>query len=524
MRRRWKFALWLVGSAIFIFLAVLIVVAVAVSRNARRWAEEALTRQYNSKVELGAFRVSIPFPMVQCEGENLILRFQGREDLPPLIAVTRFTVRTSLTGLLRAPHRISFLKLEGLQINVPPRSAQNGNSPYKNLKGKIRSVYIDEIFSENAVLRVLTDKPGKDPLEFDINKLRLNSAGNDGALDFVASLSNPRPPGDIVSNGTFGPWNPERPSLTLVSGNYTFQNADLGVFPGIAGILSSQGNYQGVLEQIEVDGTTDTPDFRVTRSGHPMDLSTKFHAMVDGTDGDTYLQPVEAHIGKTILIAQGSVEGTKGIKGKTVTLDVSSTGAHIEDLLALSMGPPPSMTGDIHLKTKMVLKPGPKDVADRLNLDGSFELGSAHFTSGPMQQKIDNLSKRSEGKPNEVVRPEDATKADDVATSMNGKFVLRTGILTLTLLHFAVPGADVHLDGTYALDEQTMDLHGKVVLQAKLSQTTTGVKSFFLKLADPIFAKAGGGAVLPIRITGPAQHPHYGLELRRKASDSQESR
>jgi len=245
MRRRSKVALWIAGSAVVLFLAVLIVAAVAVSRNARRWAEDALTRQYNSKVELGAFRISIPFPLVQCEGENLVLRFQGREDLPPLIAVTRFTMRTSLTGLLRAPHRISFLKLDGLQINVPPRSAQNGQSPYKNLKGKIRSVHIDEILSENAVLRVLTDKPGKDPLEFDISKLRLSSAGDDGALNFVASLSNPRPPGDIVSTGTFGPWNPERPSLTPVSGTYTYAQ---GTFAGspYAGTISWSNTGRGM--------------------------------------------------------------------------------------------------------------------------------------------------------------------------------------------------------------------------------------------------------------------------------------
>ena len=66
-----------------------------------------------------------------------------------------------------------------------------------------------------------------------------------------------------------------------------------------------------MLEQIYVDGTTDTPDFQVSRSGHPLDLSTTFSATVDGTNGDTYLHPVEAHFGKlgNSLLAQGRVEG-----------------------------------------------------------------------------------------------------------------------------------------------------------------------------------------------------------------------
>lgn len=524
MSPRWKIVLWALGGAALILVAAIVLAVSMISRHARAWTEDWLTRQYNSKVELAAFRISVPFPWVQSEGDSLIIHFQGREDLPPLIAVAHFTMRTSLSGLLRRSRHIEFLKLDGLQINVPPRSAQNGDSPYRNFKGKLRAVRVDEILSENAVIRILTDKPGKDPLVFDIRTLRLTSSGQDGALKFVATLSNPRPPGEIVSSGTFGPWNSERPSLTPVSGAYTFQNADLSVFPGIAGILSSQGTYQGELDEIEVDGTTDTPDFRVTRAGHALDLSTKFHAMVDGTDGDTYLQPVEAHFGQTTLVAQGSIEGTKGIKGKTVTLDVTATRTRMEDLLALAMSAPPTMTGAIRLKTKFLLAPGPKEVPDRLKLNGSFDLESARFTSGTVQQKIDNLSKRSQGKPKEVVSPDASTSADDVATAMSGNFRLGSGILTLSQLHFAVPGADVQLDGTYTLNHQIMDLRGKVMLQAKLSQTTTGVKSFLLKLADPIFSKPGSGAVLPIRITGPAQHPHYGLAFKRSGSDSPESR
>ena len=121
MSSRWKTVLWIVGGAMVAIVAALIVESVVISRRARVWAEDWMTHEYNSNVELSAFRVAIPFPLVQCEGDNLVLHFQGRQDLPPLIAVKRFTMRTSLWGLLRRSRRIQYLQLEGLQINVPPR-------------------------------------------------------------------------------------------------------------------------------------------------------------------------------------------------------------------------------------------------------------------------------------------------------------------------------------------------------------------------------------------------------------------
>ena len=71
---------------------------------------------------------------------------------------------------------------------------------------------------------------------------------------------------------------------------------------------------------------------------------------------------------------------------------------------------------------------------------------------------------------------------------------------------------------------EELDLHGKLTMQAKLSQTATGFKSFLLRFADPIFSKSGKGTVLPIKITGPVQHPHYGLDLGRKAVAGEENK
>lgn len=524
MSLRWKIGLWIAGGTVLAIVAALIAVSVEISRGARGWVEDSLTHEFDSKVELSGFRIAIPFPLVQGEGENLALHFQGRQDLPPMIAVKRFTLRASIWGLLHKSRRVSYVHLEGLQVNVPPRGEGGSGGDAKSAMRKFRTVLFDEIVSDGATLKILTSKPGKNPLEFDLQRLRLSSSGTDGALAFHATLSNPTPPGEIVSSGVFGPWNADVPSQTPVSGDYTFENANLGAFPGIAGILSSKGNYQGMLDQIRVDGTTDTPDFRVTLAGHPVDLSATFHATVDGTNGDTFLQPVEAHFGQTVLLAQGKVEHTEGKKGKTITLDVSATRARIEDLLLLAVKGAPPMTGPVRLKTKFILVPGPKQIPDRLNLNGSFDLDSLHFTSGAVQQKVDNMSKRSEGKPKEVVNPEEAIKTDDVASAMKGNFRVEDGILTLSGLNFGIPGADVQLAGTYSLEPETLDMYGRLTIQAKLSQTTTGFKSFLLKFADPIFSKGGKGSVLPITITGSVEHPHYGLDLRHKAEAGKENK
>jgi hypothetical protein len=49
-------------------------------------------------------------------------------------------------------------------------------------------------------------------------------------------------------------------------------------------------------------------------------------------------------------------------------------------------------------------------------------------------------------------------------------------------------------------------------LQAKLSQTTHGIKSFLLKPIDPLFRRRDAGTVVPIKVEGQRSHPHFGIE------------
>jgi hypothetical protein len=168
------------------------------------------------------------------------------------------------------------------------------------------------------------------------------------------------------------------------------------------------------------------------------------------------------------------------------------------------------MTGTVNLQTKFDL-PSPYqggEVVDRLQLDGKFGIGDLQFTSPGVREKVENLSDRAQGRPNDH-------HEDDPFSQLRGDFRLRRAVLTLRDLGFQVPGAKVALHGTYGLRSQALDFHGKVQLQAKPSQMVTGFKSVLLRPFDH-FLRKNGVTKLPIKVTGKRDHPAFGLDFHRK--------
>ncbi|HYE74008.1 MAG TPA: AsmA-like C-terminal region-containing protein, partial [Blastocatellia bacterium] len=468
----------------------------------------ALKEQYKSEVELKDFSISLS-PGFTATAHELVLHQKDRVGLPPLVSINQVKVEASIFGMLSEPIEVRRVILEGLKIHVPPKRRDVDKT--KEPKREPPRFVIGEVIADGTLLQILPKTTGKEPLVFDISKLTLHSAGTTEPMQFRATLKNAKPPGDIQSTGSFGPWENDEPGFTPVAGSYTFQNADLSVFDGISGILSSEGKYQGVLNRIEVDGTTDTPDFTVKVSGNPVHLKTQFHAIVDGTDGDTFLEPVNAQFGRSSLVARGGVYGKPGQKGKTVSLNVTVTNSRIEDMLRLAVkGNKPVMTGAIAFKTKFDLPPGDQDISEKLRLKGSFDVGAARFTDFNVQEKVDELSQRAQGK------ADDKEAEDESAVSnLRGSFVMGDGKIRFSNLSFSVPGAKVNLVGGYSLRGGEIDFSGTLRTDAKVSQMTTGVKSFFLKLVDPLFKKKGAGAVIPIKISGTREAPKFGLDAGR---------
>jgi hypothetical protein len=460
-----------------------------------------LKDRFHTDVEFGQFDISLLFPSLVVTGSDVSLtRRETTSDA--LITVRKFVIETDLLRFAETPSRIRRVQLQGMVIHIPPRS---GRATWHPETKRHYPVIVDNLECRECELDIQPKQANKEPLRFVIHQLTMQDAGLGRAAPYEATLTNAVPKGEIITSGQFGAWQPDEPGLTPLSGKYQFIHADLDPFRGIAGKLDSTGTFEGVLERIVADGKTTTPDFSLDVTGHRLALNTQFHAIIDGTTGDTALDPVTAQFGHSSLVARGGVFGLPGTKGKAVLLDVNLDPARLEDVLYLAVkGDTPPMTGRIRLRTKLAIPPGERTVSDRLKLDGRFLATSAEPTSLTMQDKLKRLSRRAEGKPKDE-------EAGSAIFDLTGDFVLDNGIAKFSQLRFSIPGANLDLRGNYGLHSEALDFRGKLRLQAKVSQTMTGIKSFFLKAVDPFLKGKDGGTILPIKITGTRERPAYGL-------------
>jgi len=378
---------------------------------------------------------------------------------------------------------------------------------------------VSQIHCKDVTLIIDTTKPGKVPLEFDILKLDLQDVGQSQPFSYQAELINPKPIGEIHAAGHFGPWNADVPRETPLDGSYSFNHADLNSIKGISGILDSHGEFSGVLDHITIDGETQTPDFALDVSDHPMPLHTVFHAYVDGTTGDTYLQPVQARLGSSDFTANGKVVLIKG-QGHDIDLQVDVPHARIQDFLELGVkARPPYMNGVITMNAHLHIPPGDTRVPQKLELAGAFQLHDVRFNNPNIQDKVDGLSARAQGKPKEV-KAYSTDREAEVSSMMSAKFSLARGLMTVNDLHYQIPGALVLMNGAYSLDGNLFEFKGHVRTDATASQMVTGWKSWLLKPVDPFLKKNGAGLELPISISGAQGDVHFGLALHGSADES----
>jgi uncharacterized protein involved in outer membrane biogenesis len=502
---------WIIiaGVAVLAIIAGLRVASSRIHNYLHERAMNILQTHFASDVQFSDFRVTL-LPQARVSITGLSLRYKGRTDIPPLIQASQVLVETSFRNLFLPKMEIAKVVLVGLQIYMPPRPP--GSKPLihktnQDLADKY-PVLIRNVQADDALIVILRAQPGKEPREFAIQHLSLDDLSFDRPADFHAILTNPVPRGQIDSVGHFGPWEGEEPSSTPVDAKFTFKNADFKTIKGLSGTLSSTGEYDGPLDYLAVRGETDTPDFALNISGHPESLHTDYDATVDGTNGNVILNSVLAKLRNSSLQVKGEVVDVHPKeKGRTIKLDAVSDGARIEDLLWLAVkSDQPVMTGAATLKTKIEIAEGDEDILQRLSLNGQFGVSNAEFTSATVQEKVDKLSAKGRGKPK-------ATDLGTAVSELKGNFVVIKGLVTLSQLSFHVAGATVRLDGTYNMNGGAMDFRGHLLLDAKLSQTTTGAKSFFLKAVDPFFKGKHGGSDIPIKITGTKDHPEFGLDL-----------
>jgi len=465
----------------------------------------ALQQRFSSAVELKAFHRTYFRP--GCVAEGIILRRNSDRNAPPIATIQKLTIEGSYSGMFRTPKHIRRIKVEGLHIFVSPSSEHSDNEARSTESLAKSALVIDELIANGAVVEIASGEPGREPLKFEIRRLTLNSVADDRPMLFHAALLNPKPPGEILADGQFGPLQPRKVGQTFLSASYLFQHADLGIFPGIRGTLSSPGKFNGVLERIEIEGKTDVPDFRVKGIEHAVHLKTQFHAIVNGMNGDVALQSVHAQFERTSVVSQGEVAKKAGSGGETVSLGATESQGRIEDWLRLlAKADRPALTGAMNFRVQMQVPPGKGDFLQRVNLQGDFGIDAASFSRSTTQEKVDSLSQLAQGE-----------KASDdpasVVENLKGEVVLHDAIATFSDLSFSVPEALARLHGTYGLLTGQIDLHGTLRVDNKLSKGSKGVKLVLLKSIEPFLKKKKAGEIVPIKIGGTFSQPSYGLDV-----------
>jgi hypothetical protein len=548
-RRRHRVLTWLCGLA----LVLLTVAAIGISillHNAepmlRAQIVAGLEQKFHAHVELDSFHMSLTGGL-RAEGHGLRIwppsQVQGVTVPPssagqPLIAIDDFRFRAPLHYSPNQPLRLSIVELRGLVVDLPPAShfvpvtgeKPSGRAGGDTVKKALFHFELDSLACTDAVLRLETSKPGKLPLVFRISSLKLTDIQPAGAMDFTADLVNPRPTGTIRTTGKFGPWSVDDPGQSAIQGQYTFDNANLGDFKDIAGTLHSTGRYTGTLRELAVNGVADVPNFALTHFGTAMPLRTQFNARVDATNGDTWLQPVNAILGESHFTVEGQVvrvplsegEAAPGqnpntnpraeppTKGHDISLTVNVPQGRMEDFLRLvSKSGTPMLTGVLNLKTSLDIPPAKEPVHLRIMLKGTFLLQDAQFTSSKIQDRVNELSLRGQG----LTKAKDKSGASPAQSTMQSSFAMANGVVTLPDLVYQVPGANIALNGTYELDGGGLDFAGKAKMQATVSQMIGGWKGALASPLDRFFKKDGAGTEVGIRIGGTRDDPHFEFDL-----------
>src|SRR6185437_4941441 len=195
---------------------------------------QIVRERFQAEVQFGHFDMTLIFPELFITGDNVAIS-RKQED--------------------RRPALIQRIYLEGMNIHVPPR-APNSEPRVIKARKEHYPVIVDRLECDDCELNILPKQLDKEPLQFAIHRLTMQTVGLSRSAPYQAQLTNPKPNGEIQAHGNFGPWQPEQPSLTALSGAYTFRNADLDPFPGIQGTLNSNGTFAGILERILADGQT----------------------------------------------------------------------------------------------------------------------------------------------------------------------------------------------------------------------------------------------------------------------------
>lgn len=492
-------------SSRFILISLIIFAAICVAALllSRHWpfgenaVLEDLRESSDSQISLHSFKETF-FPSPGCILNGVVF-VHGNGAVKPLITIDKLIVQGDYAELLA--HRVRKVVAQGLHISIPPLGT---GSTFHTEQSKIK---VDEFIANGATLEFASKDPDQQSLIFDIHEASLRGVAATAAFSYRVKLHIPVPPAEISAQGKFGAWNKDNVGETPLSGEYTFENADLSVFDGIAGTLSSKGKFQGKLAHIDIVGNTDAPDFAVKSGKHPMQLKSQFSAYVDAIDGDTFLKGVDADFWNTHLLASGSIARSADGKGKTALIDLRSDKARIEDLLLMFVTAKHApMAGAVTFRAHAEIPSGPQEFLKKVKLRADFGVAGGKFSDKTTQQDVDKLSAAALGK-------KKSSDPEIVLTNLKGHVDLSNGVAAFNDITFHIPGAGSRMHGTYNLINERIDLRGQLRVDTEISNTESGAKSLVLKVIQPFFKRKKKGQIVPVRLSGTYDHPTFGLDL-----------
>ena len=452
-----------------------------------------------ARVEIGSFELKW-FPAGFVANQVKLLHPSGAT-----LTISSITLTASYLGLLRNPRMLDRLEATNVHLRVPPVS-----SVPKFPEQSKSDIAIHHVHIASSSVELLSAEPGTPSVQFVVHSLTINDLGTGGPMHFRVSLHNPRPAGEIRSDGELGSVDEVDPLRTPIAGSFVFGNADISVPRAFAGTLGASGKFNGPLRAIACTGTADVPAFQVFGSSNFVHIASQFKVTVNARNGDVILNRVISHFNGTTVAASGRIAHEPEHPGKMTDIQTRVDDGRLEDLLLLfTRKQTAAMKGPISFNLRFTFPPGPPDFLTRLRAEGVYQIRGGYFTSPNTQAPIDRLSASAEGDSKDA-RVETVPRA---RVDVNGHISDRNGIAILRPVDFAVPGIVGQLSGTFDLHRKAIRLGGEFTTRGKLADTTSGFKSLLLKAVRPLWRKDNGVMIVPFQVAGNASHPVFRLKL-----------
>jgi hypothetical protein len=226
--------------------------------------------------------------------------------------------------------------------------------------------------------------------------------------------------------------------------------------------------------------------------------------MVNGLNGDTELKSVDGKTGSTQIHVSGSVAGDP----KVTKLEIAVDKGRVEDVMQPFLAGRPAIAGPLQLHSHATIAPSRDGLAflDRLSMDATLSLPGERFTTASTEESLSAFSRRARGtNPNSAkakpVAPQPGEP--DVLMTVTAPVAMRKGVAQTTDLAVVIPGAEIHLAGSFNFKTNTAALSGNLEMKPDISHLTTGLKADLLKPLAPIFRHGKSAeTVVPIKVTG----------------------